>query len=185
MKSLKLTPFVFLAFILFSCSNDDSPSPVNEEEVITTVTVTLVNGSNTIILKSQDLDGNGPNSPVVTVSGNLDANSTYLGTIEFLNELENPAEDITLEIKEEGVDHQIFYQLANSLGSFSYDDVDDNGDPIGVEFTLSTGNAGSGTLTVTLRHEPNKDASGVSSGDITNAGGSTDAQINFPITVSL
>lgn len=185
MKSLKLTPFVFLAFILFSCSNDDSPSPVNEEEVITTVTVTLVNGSNTIILKSQDLDGNGPNSPVVTVSGNLDANSTYLGTIEFLNELQNPAEDITLEIKEEGVDHQIFYQLANSLGSFSYDDVDDNGDPIGVEFTLSTGNAGSGTLTVTLRHEPNKDASGVSSGDITNAGGSTDAQINFPITVSL
>lgn len=185
MKSLKLTLFVFLAFILFSCSNDDSPSPVNEEEVITTVTVTLVNGSNTIILKSQDLDGNGPNSPVVTVSGNLDANSTYLGTIEFLNELENPAEDITLEIKEEGVDHQIFYQLANSLGSFSYDDVDDNGDPIGVEFTLSTGNAGSGTLTVTLRHEPNKDASGVSSGDITNAGGSTDAQINFPITVSL
>ena len=153
--------------------------------MITTVTVTLVNGSNTIILKSQDLDGNGPNSPVVTVSGNLDANSTYLGTIEFLNELENPAEDITLEIKEEGVDHQIFYQLANSLGSFSYDDVDDNGDPIGVEFTLSTGNAGSGTLTVTLRHEPNKDASGVSSGDITNAGGSTDAQINFPITVSL
>lgn len=185
MKSLKLTLFVFLAFILFSCSNDDSPSPVNEEEVITTVTVTLVNGSNTIILKSQDLDGNGPNSPVVTVSGNLDANSTYLGTIEFLNELQNPAEDITLEIKEEGVDHQIFYQLANSLGSFSYDDVDDNGDPIGVEFTLSTGNAGSGTLTVTLRHEPNKDASGVSSGDITNAGGSTDAQINFPITVSL
>lgn len=185
MKSLKLTPFVFLAFILFSCSNDDSPSPVNEEEVITTVTVTLVNGSNTIILKSQDLDGNGPNSPVVTISGNLDANSTYLGTIEFLNELQNPAEDITLEIKEEGVDHQIFYQLANSLGSFSYDDVDDNGDPIGVEFTLSTGNAGSGTLTITLRHEPNKDASGVSSGDITNAGGSTDAQINFPITVSL
>lgn len=185
MKSLKLTPFVFLAFILFSCSNDDSPSPVNEEEVITTVTVTLVNGSNTIILKSQDLDGNGPNSPVVTVSGNLDANSTYLGTIEFLNELQNPAEDITLEIKEEGVDHQIFYQLANSLGSFSYDDLDDNGDPIGIEFTLSTGNAGSGTLTVTLRHEPNKDASGVSSGDITNAGGSTDAQINFPITVSL
>ena len=185
MRSLKLTPFVFLAFILFSCSNDDSPSPVNEEEVITTVTVTLVNGSNTIILKSQDLDGNGPNSPVVTISGNLDANSTYLGTIEFLNELQNPAEDITLEIKEEGVDHQIFYQLANSLGSFSYDDVDDNGDPIGVEFTLSTGNAGSGTLTITLRHEPNKDASGVSSGDITNAGGSTDAQINFPITVSL
>ncbi|MBD3724793.1 MAG: type 1 periplasmic binding fold superfamily protein [Flavobacteriaceae bacterium] len=180
MKHLKLASFALLVFTLFSCSDDDS-APVNEEEVITTVTITLDNGSNVVTLKSQDLDGDGPNAPVITVSGNLDANSTYLGSVEFLNELENPAEDIT----EEGVEHQIFYQLTNSLGSFTYDDVDDNGDPIGVEFTLVTGNAGTGTLTVTLRHEPNKEASGVSDGDITNAGGSTDAEVSFPITVSL
>lgn len=184
MKHLKLASFALLVFTLFSCSDDDS-APVNEEEVITTVTITLDNGSNVVTLKSQDLDGDGPNAPVITVSGNLDANSTYLGSVEFLNELENPAEDITEEVQEEGVEHQIFYQLTNSLGSFTYDDVDDNGDPIGVEFTLVTGNAGTGTLTVTLRHEPNKEASGVSDGDITNAGGSTDAEVSFPITVSL
>lgn len=185
MKNLKLTSLLLLTIILFSCSDDDNSAPVNEEEVITTVTITLDNGSNVVTLKSQDLDGDGPNAPVITVSGNLDANSTYLGSVEFLNELESPAEDITLEIEEEGVEHQIFYQVTNSLGTISYDDIDDNGDPIGVEFTLVTGNAGTGTLTVTLRHEPNKDASGVSTGDITNAGGSTDAEVSFPITVSL
>ncbi|MEZ4853119.1 type 1 periplasmic binding fold superfamily protein [Flavobacterium sp.] len=183
MKHLKLTSFALLVFTLFSCSNDDKPAPVNEEEVITTIKVTLVNGGNTITLQSQDLDGDGPNAPKVTVSGDLAASTTYLGSVKFLNELENPAENITAEVEEEGVDHQIFYQLTNSLGTITYDDVDDNGNPIGLEFTLVTGNAGSGTLTVTLRHEPNKEASGVSNGDITNAGGSTDAEVSFPILI--
>ena len=184
MKHLKLASFALLAFTLFSCSDDDS-GPVNEEEVITTINVTLNDGSNTITLKSRDLDGDGPNAPVITVSEALDANTTYTGTIQFLNELESPADDITLEVEAEGVDHQIFYQLSNSLGTITYDDNDTNGDPIGFEFTLVTGNAGSGTLTITLRHEPNKSANGVSGGDITNAGGSTDAQVSFPINVSL
>lgn len=184
MKHLKLASFALLAFTLFSCSDDDS-APVNEEEVITTVTITLQNGLDVITLKSQDLDGDGPNAPVVTVSGDLAAGLTYTGSVEFLNELESPAEDITEEVEEEGVEHQIFYQLTNSLGTITYDDVDDNGDPIGLEFTLVTGSVGSGTLTLTLRHEPNKDASGVSSGDINNAGGSTDAEVSFPVSVVL
>lgn len=183
MKHLKLTSFALLVFTLFSCSNDDNPAPVNEEEVITTIKVTLVNGGNTITLQSQDLDGDGPNAPIVTVSGDLAASTTYLGSVKFLNELENPAEDITAEVEEEGVDHQLFFDLTNSLGTITYDDVDDNGNPIGLEFTLVTGSAGSGTLTITLRHKPNKEASGVSDGDITNAGGSTDAQVTFNVTI--
>jgi hypothetical protein len=51
-------------------------------------------------------------------------------------------------------------------------------------FTLTTGNVGTGNLTVTLRHLPNKSALGVSTGDITNAGGATDAYVSFPVTVS-
>lgn len=184
MKHLKLAALVLVGITFFSCSDDDNnPTPINEEEVITTLKITLVNGANTIILQSQDLDGDGPNAPVVTVSGNLEANTTYTGSVEFLNEMESPAEDITVEVVEEGVDHQVFYQLSNALGTFTYEDVDDNGNPIGVEFTLLTGNAGTGTLTTTLRHEPNKTASGVSTGDITNAGGSTDALVSFPVTV--
>lgn len=185
MKNLKLISILALVLISFSaCNNDDDvTTPVNEEEVITTVIVTLTGGSETITLQSKDLDGDGPNNPVVTVDGNLIAGTTYLGTTSFLNELANPIENITEEVEEEGVDHQIFYQLASSLGTVTYDDVDSNGKPIGIDFTLVTGTASSGNLTVTLRHLPNKSASGVASGDITNAGGSTDAAVSFPITV--
>ena len=42
---------------------------------------------------------------------------------------------------------------------------------------------GSGTITVTLRHEPNKDAAGVSSGDIANAGGETDIEVTFNVEI--
>ena len=184
MKNLKLIALLVIPVIFStSCSNDDAP--VNEEEVITTVTTTLVGGGQTITLTSRDLDGDGPNAPVVTVSGNLTAGTTYTGSTTFLNELESPAEDITVEVEEEGADHQVFYQLPSSIGTVTYTDTDANGRPIGLNFTLVAGTSGStGTLTVTLRHLPNKTASGVSGGDITNAGGNTDAAVNFSVAVN-
>lgn len=184
MKNLKLIALLVIPVIFStSCSNDDAP--VNEEEVITTVTTTLVGGGQTITLTSRDLDGDGPNAPVVTVSGNLVAGTTYIGSTTFLNELESPAEDITVEVEEEGADHQIFYQLPSSIGTVTYTDTDANGRPIGLNFTLVAGTSGStGTLTVTLRHLPNKTASGVSGGDITNAGGNTDAAVSFSVAVN-
>ncbi|MQP53246.1 MULTISPECIES: type 1 periplasmic binding fold superfamily protein [unclassified Flavobacterium] len=183
MKNLKLIAlFVIPTLILTSCSNEDTV--VNEEEVITTVTTTLTGGGQVITLTSTDLDGDGPNTPIITVSENLVAGRTYLGSTTFSNELANPAEDITMEVEEEGDEHQVFYQLAASLGTVTYNDTDVNGDPIGLEFTLVAGTSGStGTLTVTLRHEPIKSANGVANGDITNAEGSTDAQVSFNIEI--
>jgi hypothetical protein len=189
MKNLKLIALLVIpALFSTSCNNDDdnTTTPVNEEEVITTVTTTLTGGGQVITLTSRDLDGDGPNAPVVTVSGNLVAGTTYQGSTTFLNELENPAGDITVEVEEEGDEHQVFYQLPTALGTITYDatNVDADGNPIGLKFSLVTGSAGNGNLTVTLRHEPNKTASGVAGGDITNAGGSSDAVVTFPIIVN-
>ncbi|WP_396142887.1 type 1 periplasmic binding fold superfamily protein [Flavobacterium sp.] len=187
MKTFKLSNKLFLslfAVALISCSDDDNPAPVNEEEVITTVRTTLVGGGQTITLLSKDLDGDGPNAPVVTVSGNLTAGTTYTGSVAFLNETVNPADDITTEVEEEGVDHQIFYQAPASIGTFTYTDTDANGKPIGLDFTLVTASAATGNLTVTLRHLPNKSAAGVSTGNIANAGGATDAQVTYPLVVN-
>jgi hypothetical protein len=184
MKNFKTTKIFFLAFAaiaISSCSNDDNP--VNEEELITTVTTTLTGGGQIVTLTSRDLDGDGPNAPVVTVSGNLAANTNYTGTVTFLNETVSPADNITGEVEEEGEDHQIFYQIPSALGTFVYTDLDLNGKPIGLSFTLTTGNAGIGNLTVTLRHLPNKSATGVAAGDITNAGGATDAVVTYPVVV--
>jgi hypothetical protein len=184
MKNLKLIALLVIpAIFSTSCSNDDTP--VNEEEVITTVRTTLTGGGQVITLTSRDLDGDGPNAPVVTVSGNLLAGTTYTGSTEFLNELEDPAEDITIEVQEEGADHQVFYQLPSSIGTVTYTDTDANGRPIGLNFTLVAGTSGTtGTLTVTLRHLPNKTATGVAAGDITNAGGNTDAAVTFSVAVN-
>ena len=94
-----------------------------------------------------------------------------------------PAEDITAEIDAEGVDHQFFFESTVSGLSVEYMDMDANGKPIGLATTITTIDSGSGTLNIVLRHEPNKDATGVLNGDITNAGGETDIEVTFDVTV--
>lgn len=187
MKTKKWLPFLALGALIFtSCSNDDdNPDPVNEEEVITTLTITLTpdGGGTDVTLQSRDLDGDGPNEPEIIITGNIVANTTYNGSIELLNETEDPAEDITEEVDEEDEEHQFFYDLTGELGTISYADADDDGNPVGILFTWETADSADGTLTVTLRHEPNKDAEGVSDGEIANAGGETDIAQSFTINV--
>lgn len=188
MKSFRITLFAFISVALFpSCSNDDNTSaPINEEEVITTVEATLTPqaGGDPVILGFRDIDGDGPAAPAVTVSDNLMANTTYNGSLELLNEAASPAEDITAEILDEALDHQFFFSLTNGTGTTAYAaPFDGNAKPVGLNFTLTTGNAASGTFTIVLRHEPDKFAEGVAQGIITNAGGETDVQVSFPVTV--
>ena len=191
MKNLKFLFLTLLATsVMVSCSDDDDnpPPPINEEEVITTLRLTLTpQGAGTIVpivFLSQDLDGDGPNPPVVTTSADLSPNTNYSAEVEVLNELETPADDITIEVLEEDDEHQFFYVISTGANmTVSYDDSDDDGNPIGVETTFVTGDAETGTLTVTLLHEPDKDAAGVSDGDPTNAGGETDATATFDYTV--
>lgn len=186
LKTIFVLPLVFTALIFNSCSNDDdNPAPVIEEEVITTVEVTLTNGTDEVILKSTDLDGDeGPNPPIFSISGPLTKGTTYSGSIKILNETESPAENITEEIEELDEEHQFFFSTENDVATFAYNDSDGNGNPIGLDFTLTTNaSATTGTITVILRHEPNKSASGVSDGDITNAGGSTDVSATFNVSV--
>ena len=172
-----------LLFIFSACSDDDTPpAPVDEEEVITTLIVSLTNNNTgeQIELRSQDLDGDGPNAPVIQVSGNLTVASTYNGTIELLNETVSPADNIHEEVLAEGTEHQFFYTQGGGLNiSTQYSDVDNNGNPIGLAFTLATTAPSQGTLTFTLRHEPLKP----NDGSLSGAGGETDISVSFPITV--
>ena len=100
------------------------------------------------------------------------------------HELNNPAEDISEEIEEEALEHQFFFQSSIQDLIIAYADVDALGtNPIGLQSTLTTGGVGSGSITITLKHEPLKDAPGVSDGDISEAGGETDIAVTFPIDV--
>lgn len=187
MKTLKFLLLAVLFIGFQSCSDDDNPQPVNEEEVITTMTIrfTPVGGGNTLVLRTQDLDGDGPNQPVLTEGITFAANTVYNAEIELLNELENPAEDITEEVEEEDDEHQFFYSVTGGNVGIAYADMDGDGNPIGLAFTLTTGAAiTNNSITVTLRHEPAKDAAGVADGDITNAGGETDIEATFDFFVN-
>ena len=180
---MKLLKYALLAipFLYFSCSDDDdAPEPINEEEVITTMTVTLVahDGSGVVTMQTQDLDGDGPNAPVVTVSGPISAASSYSGSIEWLNEMEDPAEDVTEEIIEEADEHQVFFNASGLDLDFVYGDFDSNGNPVGTQFVLAPNSSGSGTITITLVHEPTKPNDGLDT-----AGGSIDIQTTFSVTV--
>ena len=177
---------LFILSILFlytSCEKDDPDIP-HEEELITTVTYTLTptSGGAAVTLSFKDVDGDGGDEPTIT-GGVLAPNQMYTGSLVLLNEIESPAEDITAEIAMEAEEHQFFFQSSISDLSISYDDQDMEGNPIGLSNTLTTGNAATGTITVTLRHEPKKSATGVSEGDITHAEGETDIEIIFPIDV--
>ena len=178
------TLIALTAISLAACSSDDdgdTPEIINEEEVITTLNLTLQSGAETIVLTSQDLDGDGPNAPTITVSGNLDVSTVYNGTVEFLNETESPAEDITEEVEEEADEHQVFYTPSAGVdAAIAYGNFDSDNNPLGTVVTLTTGaTAGTGTLTVTLRHEPTKP----NDGTLSDAGGETDIQVTFPVTV--
>ncbi|MEX6625656.1 type 1 periplasmic binding fold superfamily protein [Tenacibaculum salmonis] len=188
MKFIKLFSILSIfTLALTSCSdNDVIPEQIHEEEVITTMNVVLTeNGTNnTVTLKSEDLDGDGGDEPKITVDGTLKANTTYNGVITLLNETEEEPENITEEVAEEADEHQFFYSATDITSEFNYaGDNDSNGNPVGIEFTIQTGEAGEGTYVITLKHEPSKSADGVKIGDITNSGGSTDFEAVFPIII--
>ena len=186
MLNRKLFWILALGMLITSCGDDDPVIP-NEEELITTVSLSFfdpvtmdpIDNAGAIF---RDLDGDGGDAPVID-DLTLDANIRYLMVLEFTNEIEEPAEDITEEVIDEGDEHQVFFSVSAADLDVDYADADVLGQPLGVESFLSTGQASSGQLTIVLRHMPDKGADGVSDGDITNAGGETDIEVTFNVEV--
>tara|TARA_Y100000034_G_scaffold137038_1_gene219093 strand:- start:18978 stop:19553 length:576 start_codon:yes stop_codon:yes gene_type:complete len=184
MKTIKLLAILFISTLTFTACNDeedhdDHDDHDHEEELITTATYTLTDGTNTITLTFQDLDGEGGNPGTTTVSGPLMANTTYTGSMSLLNETESPAEDITTEVQAESAEHEFFYTTTVSGLTITKTDQDSNGDPFGLATSLTTTGAGTGTITIVLKHEPTKPNNGTAAG----AGGETDIEVTFNVTV--
>ena len=101
-----------------------------------------------------------------------------------IRDSEDPPENVTIEILEEADEHQVFFTIGDGLPiQVLYADVDSNGYPVGVDFILApteAGVTGSGTLTVTLIHEPVKPNDGTYSDSV---GGSIDIQTTFDLVV--
>lgn len=170
---------VLLSLLSFTSCDPDDPEPVNEEEVITTVEITLTPegiGSQ-VILKFLDEDGEqGSIAPEITVSGPLQASTRYTTTVRFLNETSSPIEDISDEVREEGNDHLVCFASSENI-VITYSDTDDNGLPLGLTTSWLTGEAGAAEVGVSLRHQ-----AGTKTGDCPGVG-ETDVEVTFNLTV--
>ncbi len=194
MKNLRIKTLAIIAIIaISSCSKDDEPQnqtePVNEEELITTVNVvfTPVGIGNSVTLSWSDLDGDSPNPPIFApIQNRFKVNTTYNGVVTILDQSKNPVDNITEEVIAESADHQLFYIKTGNLPAFNYTPItevptnyDTNGKPLGLQTKFVTAGIATGSLKIVLKHEGNKSAVGVATGDFTNASGATDFDVTF------
>jgi len=181
---LNIALFVSLSFTLFNCkkNKDDAPTPQapNEQEQITTLHLIVKEGSTLVDTFSfKDLDGPGGNAPTLETI-NLTAGKTYSALLLLLDQSKMPADTISKDVEEEKNEHQFFYAVTMANLSVQYNDVDDNGVPLGLKTLMTTAGASTGTLKVTLKHQPNlKPKTG--NGD--SSLGETDVEVIFNVNI--
>lgn len=199
------TATLLAAALLAGCGDDDDHGHDhgggNENEVLTTVALTFTpaGGGTAIVAEFDDPDGDGGDPPTID-DIDLPAGAYELA-VSFQNRLEDPPEEITEEILDEADEHQVFFTGTAVDGPAStnpgaplthaYADEDGGGLPIGVDNTI-TAAAGTGELTVTLRHMPPVNdqpskvaglAEDVAAGGLGALPGSTDVSVTFDVTV--
>ena len=192
-----------LVLLLSACADvEEHDHHDHEHEVMTTVVLDFTSQTDGSELSFSWADPEDDGSPVIDDIILLDADD-YTLSLSFINELEDPAEDLTEEIEDEGDEHQIFFTGSavegpatgtnpDAIITQAYADEDDGGLPVGLENTITTVAAGSGELTVTLRHMPLENgetiktdtlAADVADGGFEAIGGDNDVQITFNIEV--
>lgn len=191
---MRHAPFLLLPLMLVACADvtGEDPSHSHEGELITTVELTLTAaGEAPIVVAWADLDQTG--SPSVEPLA-LTAGTAYDLEVRFLDELSEPVEDITPEIRDEGDQHQLFF-TGPDLGTLlvhSYGDTDVEGLPVGLVGTLEALAAGTTELVVTLQHLPPEDSGAVKVAGLAEVAadeglgalpGDTDASVTFPVTI--
>ena len=196
----QLLAFLFGALsVSFTSCNSDDPEKENEGEVITDVTLkfTEVNQAGTAIgtpfeVKASDSNGVGLGNNLTIETINLVRGKRYQMEISLFNSIEN--EDITKEVKEEGDEHQFFFLGTAVVGSplmtYTYDDQDKNGNPIGLKGfvqVVENPSFNNARLRVILRHDLNKAFPGANNPNFqnfANAGGETDLDVEFPVVIN-
>ncbi|MDR6299745.1 hypothetical protein [Mesonia maritima] len=188
MKNLKFMA-LFLAAVPFisSCSDDDDGSPeiINEEEVITDVSLTFTNESgDETTYTYTDPQYRDENYVAPTIQ--LTSGETYQVEANFYNNSNpNDPEVITEEIMEERDDHFLTYDFVDAEINLTRTDGEQSTDSDGIKIGLSTqwiaGSAENGEVVVSLIHQPTEKITNPAEGSFT--GGETDAQVTFALEI--
>lgn len=194
-----LASILFASFLFVSCEKDDIDVPEEENEVeeFTYIEFIFTNVNDpTDVSKGiwEDEDGFGPMEPVILQHPELSANTTYRLTFVFENRLLDPVYDLMDEILDEADEHQIFFAFDEDLftspvgngniddrdGPINYEDSDQNGLPVGLETTWTTGAPiDDAKFRAILGHQP-----GVKTATSTWDSGDIDWDITFSIDVT-
>jgi len=180
---------------LAGCTDNEAPEIENEEEIITDVTLTFIpdGGGTAIVAAAQDPDGEGVGELAIVSDIVLAANTSYTLTLDLENSI--AGESIAEEVEEEADEHMFFFGWTaglftdptgdgniganNRADPVNYEDVDDNGEPLGLETTWTTGDATTGTFRVILKHQPDIKSAASTSND-----GESDIDITWGITIN-
>jgi len=169
------------AALLAACTDVTDPGAHNEEELITSIRLVYAHaGSGSLdTVWFKDPDGSGGAAPSRHDTLKLVAGRVYDVSLALLDESHgDDVHDITVEVEEEGDEHQVFYTVAGANLSAAYADQDANGLPLGLRTTQTAGAASNGSLTVTLKHQPE-----LKSATSTIQTGETDVQVAFPVVI--
>ncbi|NNF04344.1 MAG: type 1 periplasmic binding fold superfamily protein [Rhodothermales bacterium] len=178
----RLHALLLIAILGFTAAACDSAEPdddgAGEEELITRIVLTLTSGDDTYMFEASDPDGDGTDFQIGTLS--LPADAVYSGTVEVYDDVND--ENLTDEIREEDDEHQFFFETGGADASrlaVTVDDTDENGLPVGLEYTLtvSAGEPGEATLRVILSHYDDEPKDGVNRSD------ETDVDVTFPVSI--
>lgn len=180
---------LLLSATFTACKKDDKNPAPDEQELITTIKLTLVNTTNATDVKTYTYkveNGFGSTSPgtVVADTLKLQPGAAYRTSIVVLNEKANPVEDITNEIISEKDEHLFLLNSAPGTGAgsvaFSNGAADGNGKPFNITGTLTAGAAGRGNLNLYLMHQPT-DKNGATPAA---SGGETDVAAIYPVSIN-
>jgi hypothetical protein len=165
---------LFASFLAVAACGDEDHDHGHDSEIISTVELTFTpeGDGDAVMAAFTDPDGDGGMSGTADPIA-LELDTTYTLEIRFLNDLADPAVDITEEIEDEAEDHLILisgdgvdgpastttavlvtHAYADAESDYGSNDVGDDL-PVGLVNTIVTGaSAGEGELRVMLRHLP-------------------------------
>jgi hypothetical protein len=169
--------------LLHSCKKESNTPEQNENELITTVTMTAVPAgtTDTVTFIWEDMDGPGGDNPLIDTI-KLKAATVYAISMALYDKTKTPVEFSNTEIIEESDVHRFYFTPSSGTGiTISDPDKDKNGISLGLSGKLSTTTTGAGELTVTLRHYA--DGGKEEADEVNDVKSSTDAEATFPVVV--
>jgi len=152
-----------------SCKDDDDPNPGPEPEDIASARLTLEpEGKGALITINYSASQQQPGALLL-------ASKSYSGVLTLYDAEGN---DITSEISQDANMHEVFYEPSAGLGiTVQKTDTDGNNRPVGLTTTLTTTNAGTGTMRVVLKHQPDKGATS----DVNKGSSDLDMTVNVVV----